>query len=115
MPGFAALDYAHATLLQGTAALTCKAGIIGGSAGVARDTQFLGCYIDLTAVTATTLTITGLADSAGAQQPWVINGQVTTDGLIIFPWAIVNELAPFTFQPSAAAKVWVFTRPYTGP
>lgn len=114
MPGFVLPDYAHATLLQGTAALPCKAGVIG-TAGAARDTLFLGYFIDLTATTATTLTVTGLADSAGAQQPWVLNGQITLDVPFFFAYPILNEFAPFTFQPSTAGKVWLFTRAYVGP
>jgi hypothetical protein len=113
MQGFISLAYAHATLLQGTSALNCKSGVIGGSAGVAQDTLFLGFYIDLTAVAGTTLTVTGMADSSGAQQPMVLNGQITTDTPFIFAYPILNELAPFTFQPSTAAKVWVFTAAYT--
>lgn len=115
MPGSVLPDYAHATLLQGTAALQCKAGVIGGAAGVARDTLFLGYYIDLTATTATTLTVTGFADSSSAQQPFVINGQITLDQPFFFAYPLLNELAAFTFQPSTAAKVWVFTRAYVGP
>lgn len=115
MPGFTSADYVHATLLQGVAALNCKAGVIGGAAGVAKDTLLFGVYIDLNAVTGATLTITGLTDSANAQQPWVLNGQVSTDGLIAFPWPILNEFAAFTFTPSVAGKIWVFTRAYVGP
>lgn len=115
MPGFVLPDYAHATLLQGTSALNCASGVIGGSAGVARDTLFLGFYIDLTAVTATTLTVTGLRDSSGAAQPMVLNGQITLDCPFFFAFPLLNEYAAFTFQPSAAAKVWVFTKAYAGP
>lgn len=115
MPGFVLPDYAHSTLLQGTAALNCKSGVIGGAAGAARDTLFLGFYIDLTATTATTLTVTGLVDNTGAQQPMVLNGQITLDAPFFFVFPLLNEFAAFTFQPSAAAKVWVFTRAYTGP
>ena len=115
MPGLVLPDYCHATLLQGTAALNCKSGVIGGSvAGVAQDTLFLGYYIDLTATTATTLTVTGLVDSSGTQQPWVINGQITLDQPFFFAYPILNEFAAFTFQPSTAGKVWVFTRAWTG-
>ena len=114
MQGFISLAYAHATLLQGTAALNCKAGAIGGAIpGVANDTLFLGFYIDLTATAGTTLTVTGFADSSGAQQPMVLNGQITTDTPFIFAYPLLNELAPFTLQPSTAAKVWVFTAAYT--
>lgn len=113
MPGFVLPDYCHSTLLQGTAALNCNAGIIGGSAGVARDTLFLGYYIDLGAGPAT-LTVTGLRDSSNAAQPWVITGQVAIDQYLFFVYPILNEFAAFTFQPSVAAKVWVFTRAYTG-
>lgn len=115
MPGFTSADYVHATLLQGVAALNCSKGIIGGVAGAAKDTEFFGCYIDLNAGAGATLTITGLFDSAGAAAPMVLNGQVATDGMIAFPWPILNELAAFTFTPSVAGKIWVFTRAYVGP
>lgn len=109
-PGF---DYAHATLLQGTAALNCKGGIIGGAAGAAKDTEIVGVYIKANA-TAVTLTITGLEDSTGAQQPFILTGSTTVDTWVSFPAPLLNELAAFTFQPSVAALVWVFTRAFQG-
>jgi hypothetical protein len=114
MPGKFGLDYVHATLLQGVAALNCKAGVIGGAAGAARDTEFYGVFISKNAGPAV-LAITGLADSAGAQQSMVINGSTAQDTFFEFPAPIVNELAPFTFQPSVAGAIWVLTRAYTGP
>jgi hypothetical protein len=116
MAGETALVPVHATLLQGVAALNCANGVIGGAvAGVAFDTEWFGYIISLTAVTATTLTVTGLHDSAASLQPMVLNGQITVDVAFWFPEPILNEFGPFTFQPSAAAKVWVFTRAYFGP
>jgi hypothetical protein len=116
MPGFSSLEYGHATLLTGTSALNCASGVIGGSAGKLRDTLFLGCYVDLTAVTAATLTITGLGNSAAPPiaATWVINGQTTIDGSFFLPWPLLNEFAAYTFQPSVSNVVWVYTRAYTG-
>lgn len=110
-PGF---DYLHGTLLQGTAALNCKGGVIGGGAGVAKDTELLGIYIGLHAVTAATLTITGLVDSSATQQPWVLNGQISLDTWIPFPYPVLNEFAAYTFTPSVAGIIWVFTRAFQG-
>lgn len=117
MPGFVLPDYAHATLLRGTAALNCKGGVIGGGGGAARDTLLLGVYIGLHATTAAALTIAGLTDSAvpPTQQPWVLNGQVAIDTPYWFTYPILNEFAAFTFTPSVDALIWVFTRAYTGP
>jgi hypothetical protein len=116
MAGKIGLVTVHATLLQGVAALNCANGVIGGAiAGVPFDTELYGFLINLTAVTATTLTVTGLHDSSGTLQPLVFNGQITTDTAFWFPEPILNEFAAFTFQPSAAGKVWVFTRQYSGP
>lgn len=115
MPGFVSLDYAHATLLQGTAALPCDDGIIAvGGDGTARDTLFIGAYILLNA-TAVTLTVTGLNDNTGVAASMILTGQTTIDQWFIPPYPILNEFAVFTFQPSVAAKVWVFTRAYQGP
>lgn len=114
MPGFTSADYVHATLLQGTAALNCKAGIIGGAAGAARDTEFFGCFISKNAGPAT-LTITGLNDNTGAAQSWVINGSTTVDTPLNLPWPLLNEFSAFTFQPSVAGAIWVYTRAYVGP
>lgn len=117
MPGYAALDYVHATLLNGTAALQCKAGVIGSAAGVARDTQLMGAYIDLQAGAGATLTITGLGNSATPPiaATWVLDGQITLDLGAIFPWGILNEFAAYTFQASVSNVIWVYTRPFTGP
>ena len=104
------LDWAHATLLLGTAALNCKAGVIGGAAGVAGDTEFLGCYIDLNG-TAATLTIGGgFENSSGGAAPMVIDGQIASDVPLILPWPLLNEFGPFTFTPSISGVIWVFTR-----
>lgn len=114
MPGFTSADYVHATLLQGIAALNCKAGIIGGAAGGARDTEFFGAFLSKNAGPAI-LTITGLGDNAGAAQSWVINGSTTADTPLLLPWPLLNELGAFTFQPSVAGAIWVYTRAYVGP
>ncbi len=110
-PGF---DYLHGTLLQGTAALNCKGGVIGGAAGALKDTELLGIYIGQHAATAATLTITGLTDSANAQQPWVLNGSTAQDVWIPLPYPVLNEFAAYTFQPSVAGLIWVFTRAFQG-
>jgi hypothetical protein len=114
MPGKFGLEYIHATLLQGIVALNCKAGVIGGAVGVARDTEFYGAFLTKNAGPAI-LTITGLNDNTGAAQSWVLNGSATVDTPIILPWPILNEFAGFTFQPSVAGAIWVYTRAYTGP
>lgn len=115
MPGFTSADYVHATLLQGVAALNCAKGIIGGATpGAPRDTEFFGCVIAKNAAPAT-LTVTGLNDSGGAAQSWVINGSTTADTPILLPWPLLNEFAAFTFQPSVAGAIWVYTRAYVGP
>lgn len=115
MAGFSSLDPCIGTLLQGTSALQCKAGIIGGAAGAAADTMLCGVYIQLTATTATTLSIAGMLDSSGAAQPMLISGQITSDVYWAPVEPILNNRGAFVFTPSAAAKVWVFTRPYNGP
>lgn len=116
MPGFVSGDYVHATLLTGTSVLQCAKGVIGGSAGLARDTEFFGCYIDLQAVTAATLTITGLGNSAAPPiaATWVIDGQITLDEPLFLPWPLLNEFGPYTFQASVSNVVWVYTRAYVG-
>lgn len=108
-------NYVHATLLQGTAALNCKSGVIGGGAGIARDTEWLGAYIDLRAGAGATLTVTGFSDNTGAAASMILNGQITVDLNNFFPWPLLNEFAAYTFQPSVAGVIWVFTRSYTGP
>lgn len=114
MPGFISADCVHATLLQGVAALNCKAGIIGGAAGIVRDTEFFGAFLAKNAGPAV-LTITGLNDSGGVAQSWVINGSTTQDTSLLLPWPLLNEFAAFTFQPSVAGAIWVYTRAYVGP
>lgn len=115
MPGFSSLEYGHATLLTGTSALPCNAGVIG-SAGKVRDTLFLGCYVDLQAGAGATLTVTGLGNSAvpPVAATWLINGQITLDGSFFLPWPLLNEFAAYTFQASVSNVVWVYTRAYTG-
>lgn len=110
-------NYVHATRLAGTAAINCKAGVCGapGPAGLARDTEFLGCYIDLTAVAGAVLTVGGFGDNTGAAAPWLINGQISLDQNFFFPWPLLNEFGPLIFTPSVANAIWVFTRAYTGP
>lgn len=114
MAGFTSVDPCYGTLLQGTSALNCSSGIIGGSAGQAWDTELFGVYIVLNA-TAATCTIAGLYDSSGAAQNLLISGGTTVDYFWMPPSPIVNSKAAFTFTPSIAAKVWVFTRAYNGP
>lgn len=110
-------NYVHATRLTGTAAVNCKAGVVGGGVGVARDTEFLGCYIDLQAGAGAILTVTGLGDSSSppVAANLVINGQITVDQDFFFPWPLLNEFAAYTFQASVTGVIWVFTRAYTGP
>lgn len=114
MAGFAGLDPVHATLLAGTTALNCAGGIIGGgTAGVAKDTLFFGAHIAANA-TAATLTIAGLRNSAGSAANWVLTGSTTADVLVELPAPVLNDAAAFTFTPSVASVVTVFTRCYTG-
>lgn len=113
MPGFSSHDYIHAVVLAGTAAITCKAGVLG-TAGAVRDTEFFGAYIIKNAGPAT-LTITGHADNTGAAQSWVITGSTTVDLQLILPWPMLNEFAAFTFQPSVTLTCWIFLRAYSGP
>jgi hypothetical protein len=117
MAGQIGLVPVHATLLQGVAALNCANGIIGGAAaGQAKDTEFYGYLIGLHAGAGATLTVGGaLHDSAGTIQPMVLNGQITLDVPFWFPEPILNEFGPFSFQPSVAGLIWVFTRCYSGP
>lgn len=116
MPGFTSNDFTHATRLLGTAALNCKAGVINIGAGAVRDTLLCGVIIQLNAA-AVTLTITGLGDSANppAAASMLLTGQITSDYIWVPSFPLLNEFAAFTFQPSVASKVWVFTRAYTGP
>lgn len=116
MPGFASLDYVHATLLTGTSPIICADGVLNATGGTARDTEFFGWYINLNA-TAVTLTVTGLGNSANPPiaATWVINGQTTVDDDGWLPWPLLNEFGPFTFQASVSNLVWVYTRAYVGP
>lgn len=117
MAGKIGLVTVHATLLQGTVALNCANGVIGGAtAGKAFDTELYGFLIGLHAVTAATLTVGGgLVDSSATIQPLVFNGQITADVPFWFPEPILNEFGGFTFTPSVAGIIWVFTRQYSGP
>jgi hypothetical protein len=110
-------NYVHATRLTGTGVVTCNAGVVGLAGGKARDTEFLGCYIDLQAGAGAVLTVTGLGDSSSppVAASMVINGQITVDQDFFFPWPLLNEFAAYTFQASVTGVIWVFTRAYTGP
>ena len=115
MPGFVSQDVAQATLLQ-AGTLLCNKGVIGHSvvAGQPRDTVLEGVYIVANA-TAVTLTIAGFDDNTGTAASMVLTGSTTADVSLTFPAPLFNDFAAFTFTASVAAKVWVFTRAYTGP
>lgn len=117
MPGFVSADPRRGQQLAGTGVVQCVAGILTNTAtaGAARDTMLMGVYIQATAATATTLTITGMVDNTGSAQPMLISGQVSTDVYWEPTEPILNYDAAFTFQASAANKVWVFLRAYIGP
>jgi hypothetical protein len=112
--GYTSVDPCQGILLQGTAVLNCAAGVIGGAAGAAYDTVLYGVYIQLNA-TAAALSIAGLKDNTGAAQPLLITGLTTQDYFWMPPAPILNSFAAFTFTPSVAGKIWVFTRAYVGP
>lgn len=114
MAGYTSTDPCRGVLLQGVAALQCKAGIIGGGVGAVCDTLLYGVYIQF-AAGPPTLTIGGMSDSAGAAQPLLVSGSVTLDYFWMPPAPILNNFAAFVFTPSVAAKIWVFTRAYVGP
>jgi hypothetical protein len=114
LAGFTSVDPCQGTLLQGTSALQCSAGVIGGSAGVAADTLLFGVYIQF-AAGPPTLTIAGMKDSSGAAQNLLVSGSATLDYFWMPPAPILNAFAAFVFTPSVAAKIWVFTRAYIGP
>ncbi len=115
MAGVVDLSPVHSTLLQGTSALNCLAGIVGGATGgQVKDTLWYGYFIGKNA-TAATLTVTGLHDSSATLQSMVLNGSTTADVPFWFPEPILNEFAGFTFQPSVAGVIWVFTRACVGP
>ena len=114
MPGYVTQDPAHGTVLNGTSALQCVNGIITSSAtpvGKAQDTLITGVYIPL-AATASTLTVTGLADQTGTARSLLISGQITVDTNIIFDPPLLNDFAAFTFTPSASNLIVVFTRAF---
>jgi hypothetical protein len=114
MSGSLGLDPVHATLLAGTATLNCAGGIIGGgTAGVAKDTLLFGAHIATSAGLAT-LTIAGLRNSAGSPTNWVFTGSTAADVLVELPAPVLNDAAAFTFTPSVANAITVFTRAYTG-
>jgi hypothetical protein len=116
MPGRVSLDPSTGRRLASAAAVQCVAGVLGGAlAGSAYDTELMGVYIPLTAVTATTLTIAGFKDSAGAAASLLISGQITTDVVWTPPEPVLNVDGPFVFTASAANIVWVFLRAYIGP
>ena len=115
MAGFTSVDNCTGVLLQGTVLLNCQAGVIGATAGAAWDTSLFGVYIQFNGGGAPTLTIGGLVDNTGAAQNLLISGSTTLDYFWMPPAPIVNTKAPFTFTPSVAGKIWVFTRAYVGP
>lgn len=114
MPGYVSSDPVHATVLNGTATLQCVNGIITitAIAGKAQDTLLMGVYIPLTAVTAATLTITGLADQTGTARSWLLSGQTAVDTNILFEGPILNDFGPFTFTPSVSNVIIVYTRAF---
>lgn len=114
MAGYTSSDPCHGVRLAGTALLNCKGGIIGATAGAACDTVLFGVYIEL-AATAATLTIGGMLDNTGAAAPLLISGETTVDYFWMPPSPILNNAAAFTFTPSIANLIWVFTRAYSGP
>jgi len=114
MAGFTSVDPCKGVLLQGTSALQCKAGIIGGGAGAAYDTVLFGVYIQF-AAGPPVLTIGGMADVTGTAVNMTVSGSTSLDYFWMPPAPILNSFAAFVFTPSVAAKIWVFTRSYVGP
>lgn len=115
MPGSVSLECTHAVRLATATAIQCVAGVLGGAtAGKARDTLLQKVLIPANA-TAVTVTITGLADSAGAAASLVLTGSTTVDTVYNFEQPLLSEFAAFTFTASIANLAWVFTRAYTGP
>src|SRR5271168_3386330 len=97
MSGSLDLSAVHSTLLQGTSALNCIAGVIGGNAGAVKDTLFYGYAIQKNG-TAVTLTVGGaFHDSSGTVQPITFNGQTAQDVKFWFPQPVLNEFGPMTF------------------
>lgn len=115
MPGKVGLDPSTGRRLALATAVQCAAGVLGTVAGAAYDTELCGVYIPLTAVTATTLTIAGFKDSAGAAASLLISGQTTTDVVWTPSEPVLNVDGAFIFTASAANIVWVFLRAYIGP
>lgn len=114
MAGFTSTDPMNSTSLAGTSLLNCKGGIIGATAGVSFDTLLFGVYIQF-AATPAVLTIGGMSDSSGAATNMIVTGQATVDYFWVPPAPILNRFGAFTFTPSAAHLIWVFTRNYYGP
>jgi hypothetical protein len=112
--GYTSSDPCSGVLLQGTTALQCKAGIIGGGAGAAYDTLLYGVYVQFGAGPPT-LTIAGMLDSSGVAANLLVSGSTTLDYFWMPPAPIMNNHSAFVFTPSVAAKIWIFTRAYTGP
>lgn len=115
MPGKVGLDPSTGRRLALATVVQCKAGVLGAAVGAAYDTELCGVYIPLTAVTATTLTIGGFKDSAGAAATLLISGQVSSDVVWTPPEPILNVDGAFTFTASVAQVVFVFLRAYIGP
>jgi len=92
----------------------CANGVIGYTVGAAYDSLLYGVYVQF-AGTAATLTITGMRDNFGNAASLLVSGSTTVDYFWMPPVPILNSFAAFTFTPSVAGKIWVFTRCYTGP
>ena len=107
MAGYTSTDPCHAVRLAVATAVPCKAGILGLTGGVPLDTALYGVYVQLNA-TAVTVTIAGLADSAGNAASLLITGETTVDYFWMPPSPILNSFAAFTFTASVAALI-VFT------
>ncbi|MGO9935143.1 MAG: hypothetical protein ACLPV8_25475 [Steroidobacteraceae bacterium] len=114
MAGYTSVDPCHGTRLSVATAVQCKAGVLGGVAGIPYDTVLFGVYLQLNA-TAVSVTIAGLNDQAGVAQNLLISGETTTDYFWMPPAPILNSFAAFVFTASIANLVWIFTRPYYGP
>jgi hypothetical protein len=114
MAGYTSSDPGRGVLLQGTSALQCKSGIIGGAAGAAYDTLLFGVYIQANAGPPN-LTIAGMLDNTGAAANLLVTGAAAQDYFWFPPAPILNSAGAFVFTPSVAAKIWVFTRAYVGP
>lgn len=114
MAGYTSTDPVNGVLLQGTSLLNCKGGVIGATAGGIYDSLLYGVYIQF-AAGPPALTIGGMKDNTGAAQNMLISGSVTLDYFWMPPAPILNSFAAFTFTPSVAGKIWVFTRAYNGP